>query len=39
MSVTINNATPSKPAYFEFLLQPSMLKEHLNQTDPGLCDL
>lgn len=26
--------TPSKPAYFEFLLKPSMLQDHLSQQDP-----
>lgn len=31
------SSTPTKPAYFEFLLKPSMLEEHLSQSDPGWC--
>uniref|UniRef100_A0A6A7G013 Integrator complex subunit 8-like n=2 Tax=Hirondellea gigas TaxID=1518452 RepID=A0A6A7G013_9CRUS len=33
-SLSTTGAAISRPAYFEFLLKPSMLEEHLSQADP-----
>ena len=34
-SVNSANNVSNKPAYFEFLLKPSLLEEHIQQADPG----